>query len=650
MTNFRPKFITKSSLSLIFGLAITLIATAAGFSRANAWGPERTTYTNKSPAPYATFNSITDNVAVGDERNFVRIREAGTSDTFVDELQVVPGHEYEVYIYYHNNAASNTNASGIGMATNARVSSAYPAVVNASERGMVSGIISWSYVTPEDPNNAKTGTVWDEAYVTSSVDGVVLKYKTGTAVIHNDGATNGTILPSSLFTEGGTPLGYNQLIGNLPGCAEYSGHITYTLVAENPGSELSKQVSVDGENWFEGVTVKPGDFVTYKVAFKNTGNTNFTNLIFTDNHDADLILRPGSTKIYDYKNVDGYAIDDIIDISGFNTGDILAGGLVQATYQMQVRNDESLCGKTLVNTMIADFNSTEQKTDAATVKVTCDEPTEEDCSTNPSLPGCNVTPPQEENCDTNPNLPGCNLPSSIVQTGPLEIAMAVLVALGIGGAGFYFWRTKHALKTVESAVVSDAGGSVTDTSVGSTSSDSVSSDSMTSNSATLAPSSTATSDSSTTVASATSHAAKPTTPASFSEPAAGPIKTPTEPTMINPTPAPQEPDSAKEPIIESESDSIISASRPDSAPIPGSDSPASMPDSSNAISDSESASSVSRGAPKSSDLMGTLASQETPMPQDSPMPQESAPQEPSAPQSSIESANPVTPDSFDDEK
>ena len=87
-----------------------------------AWGPERPTYTNESPASYATFNSITNNVAVGDERNFVRIGEAGSTDPYVNEIEVVPGKEYEVYIYYHNDAASNTNETGFGMATSTKVS------------------------------------------------------------------------------------------------------------------------------------------------------------------------------------------------------------------------------------------------------------------------------------------------------------------------------------------------------------------------------------------------------------------------------------------------------------------------------------------------------------------------------------------------
>ena len=42
---------------------------------------------------------------MGDERNFVRIREAGNGN-YVDSINIVPGKEYEVWTHYHNNAAS----------------------------------------------------------------------------------------------------------------------------------------------------------------------------------------------------------------------------------------------------------------------------------------------------------------------------------------------------------------------------------------------------------------------------------------------------------------------------------------------------------------------------------------------------------------
>ena len=211
--------------------AATLLLASSFVGSASAWGPERTIYTNETPADYATFNSINNNAAVGDERNFVRVGEVGSSAPYTDEIEIVPGKEYEVYIYYHNNAGTDTNSTGYGMATNTRVSSGYPTTLNSGDRGMVSGIITWSYVNPAD-DSVNEGKVWDEAYLTTKTDGVTLKFKASSAVIHNSGAANGSILPTALFSEEGTPIGFNKLEGTVPGCAEYSGHITYTLVAE----------------------------------------------------------------------------------------------------------------------------------------------------------------------------------------------------------------------------------------------------------------------------------------------------------------------------------------------------------------------------------------------------------------------------------
>ena len=195
------KILTKTIVAML-----TVLSTCCIVSSTSAWGPERPTYTNESPATYATFNSITNNAAVGDERNFVRIGEADSTAPYTDEIEIVPGKEYEVYIYYHNDASSSTNATGYGIATNTKLSSAYPTTISAGERGMVSGIISWSYVKPSD-DSVNTGTVWDEAYVTTKSNNVTLRYKTGTAIIHNGGKANGSVLPSALFTKDGTPIG-----------------------------------------------------------------------------------------------------------------------------------------------------------------------------------------------------------------------------------------------------------------------------------------------------------------------------------------------------------------------------------------------------------------------------------------------------------
>ena len=129
------------------------------------------------------------------------------------------------------------------------------------------------------------------------------------------------------------------------------------------------KASVDGENWADSVSVKPGDFVTYKVEFKNTGNTDLSNVIFKESHNAGLSLRCGSTTVFDYDHPDGIAIDDILDLSGYNTGDASPGTLRQLSFQAQVDDDESLNGKVLENTVSVSYNSEEQQSDAVQVHV-----------------------------------------------------------------------------------------------------------------------------------------------------------------------------------------------------------------------------------------------------------------------------------------
>lgn len=70
------KINTRVAAVLVISAAVVGVST-----QALAWGPERPTTSGETGADFITFNSITDNKKVGDERNFVRIREAGAGST-----------------------------------------------------------------------------------------------------------------------------------------------------------------------------------------------------------------------------------------------------------------------------------------------------------------------------------------------------------------------------------------------------------------------------------------------------------------------------------------------------------------------------------------------------------------------------------------
>ena len=162
------KFKRRLTVAGFAALILAVLAPVMAF----AGGPTRDTYTMKEPADHVTFNSITNNNKLGDERNFVRVGEANSEAAYTDEIKIVPGKEYEVYIYYHNNAGSNFNDGahqGIGIADGVKITSTFPSTVSASKKGKVSAIISATDATPKE--------VWDEAYFTTdSETDIVLKY------------------------------------------------------------------------------------------------------------------------------------------------------------------------------------------------------------------------------------------------------------------------------------------------------------------------------------------------------------------------------------------------------------------------------------------------------------------------------------------
>ena len=205
------------------------------------WGPNRPIFTWEKRATYATINSIMNNPTVGDERNFVQIRDINDSH-YRDEISLESGHIYEVYIYYHNGAdPDNVGKKAIGIADGLAVKSRFPARTEAGKRHSVNATI---FASDTDP-----GAVWDGAYIRSSQD-LHLRYVPGTATIHNGGGLNGQpIGPDYLFGEGAL-LGYNKFSGLLPGGSEYAGYVTYCLYASKyPNAIIGMTDPFDSSSW-----------------------------------------------------------------------------------------------------------------------------------------------------------------------------------------------------------------------------------------------------------------------------------------------------------------------------------------------------------------------------------------------------------------
>ena len=371
-----------------------------------AWGPERETFTWEKPASYRTFNSMTNNPGLGDERNFVRVREAGSNATYADNINVEPGKEYEIYIYYHNNAAGNLNKEGKGIAENVRVKTALPEKISAGQVAAVRGEIR--------STNANPTMVYDVTYLTAK-DTVYMRYVPNSAVLHNTGTANGSILDANaLFGEDGAKIAYwADSWGIIPGCNEYAGYITYRVKADKPNFTMDKKVSKDQQNnWADEIVVAPGEVLDFQIVYKNTGTTDQKSVTVYDQMPTGLQYVEGTTFMKTPANGNGNFVTDKLFNGGIVIGDYHAGETATLTYKAKLSEDETIfpCGNTEIynNSSLATVNGTIYDKTKITVHRDC----------------------------------GGDTPLEIPETGPAEVVLAVVVVSGIGIGVAYWIRSK----------------------------------------------------------------------------------------------------------------------------------------------------------------------------------------------------------------
>ncbi len=344
-------------------IAAAVIVPAAVF----AWGPDRPTFTVDKPANYITFNSITNNPNVGDERNFVVVKDAANTNDggWQDNVNVQPGKEYLVRVYVHNNAASSLNLTAL----NTRVMASVP---NTTGKNVsISGFVT--------ADNATPNKIWDDIHFNSNQD-FNLSYVPGSAEIYNNGYAAGGAgksLPDSIVTSSGAQIGYNGPDGKVPGCFQYANYVYFKVKPQFPKQDftVSKDVRKSGEtNFVESVNTKANDTVNYRITYKNTGNLPAKNVMLKDKLPAGIDYVPGSVKIMNANNLSGaYVKDgDKLFSTGINIGDYTAGSNALVIFNAKVKKNDDLpkCGpNTLVNVASAQPEGQNPKEDDAKVNV-----------------------------------------------------------------------------------------------------------------------------------------------------------------------------------------------------------------------------------------------------------------------------------------
>lgn len=431
MRNIFKTFTQRLSNKAALSVFITLIAVAVLPLTALSWGPQRQTFTIEQPANFVTFNSITNNPGHGDERNFMQVREKeAPNSAYRDDVSLVGGKEYVVYIYYHNNAASNYNASGQGVAKDAFARAEIPGIVKT-------GGVATKGAAYVGASNANPTSVYDDVTFTNTTGtDISLRYVPGSTNIHSKGAVNNKVMPDTILGSGGVKLGYSALDGVLPGCHEYAGYITFVVKADQPNFTFKKDVRIAGtKGWQDSITAKKGDKVEYLLSYDNTGTTQQKDVTFKDELPKGLNYVPGSSKLTNASKPTGAPVTDGISKGGMNVGNY--NGQSNAFLVFSATIDTDTCGP-LVNRAAVETDNG-HRIDTATVNVTgtnCAPPQE--CK-----PGIPMGDPRCNECVADPKAGGeaCALP----QTGPAETAATLIAILAITVGIVYYIRSRKDL-------------------------------------------------------------------------------------------------------------------------------------------------------------------------------------------------------------
>jgi hypothetical protein len=184
------------------------------------WGPQRDGFPSGQATPCPVLNSVTNQPAYGDERNFVRVRPRQTTDaSFTDVIRAVPGDILDVYVWVSNDCsdssapASDSTIQGLGAQL----------INNQSGNDL-------TFAVQLNANDVKS--VWDGATVITQMPAQLELVPGSTTMTTADSTFK---LDDSAFGTTGMPLGQFGPDGNYPlgqapnGMERGAGYFTFEL-------------------------------------------------------------------------------------------------------------------------------------------------------------------------------------------------------------------------------------------------------------------------------------------------------------------------------------------------------------------------------------------------------------------------------------
>ena len=286
-----------------------------------------------------TFNSITKDGKIGDERNFVgaRLTSGNASVYNADTINVEDGQVYTIRLYVHNNSPKGEDAIAKGVG----VSFSLPTTV-ASEQTIIGYLDADAPVTPT--------RYFDEVTLKSS-DDFYIEYVQGSAQYRNE---NGTFKLADTVINGKTLIGYTSMNGEIPGCFKYDGEATIQVkVHKSVNAKVAKTVRIknSGTKFGESVEAKVGDEVEFQIEYVNLLSDEVKDVMIRDVLPNNLEYVENSTYLYNSNHKEGILLpENTLTTTGLNIGSYKAKGNAYIRFTAKVVDNSMACGSNqLVN-------------------------------------------------------------------------------------------------------------------------------------------------------------------------------------------------------------------------------------------------------------------------------------------------------------
>lgn len=332
--NLPKKYVVAIAVGVVLTVPVIAIA---------GYGPNRPVFDWNNPADRKgslngpVFNSFIHTPTYGDERAFVDAKDAANTKPggFSDTVSAVGGKVYTIRAYIHNNANQSTNASGLGVAKNTKVR--FKILSGMANGNEVTGYIS--------ADNAAPKMVYDTVKLKNNSKAFSLEYVPGSARIENNAHPYpGVALSDNIVGNNGVAIGYSQMNGNLPGCFQYTAIVTIKVKVKTPKLQIDKGVSnataPKKDDLVETLKAKPGDTVTWRIDYKNTGTEVAEDITVRDPIPAGLKLVPGSITWIDVNHQSGKTLPDTaLTSGGVNVGNYAPNGNGLIRYRTTVDSD-----------------------------------------------------------------------------------------------------------------------------------------------------------------------------------------------------------------------------------------------------------------------------------------------------------------------